>query len=83
MIRPEDRLLLVEVAVEIFCARITANAGKHGYSPDMGMCVGEAAALINQTYAHLPNENRPEPTRSRPERRKSDAVELDYQDAER
>jgi hypothetical protein len=78
VIRPEDRLLLVEVAVEIFCARITANAGKHGYSPDMGMCVGEAAALINQTYMHLPNEDRPEPQRDRRERRRGGPVELEY-----
>jgi hypothetical protein len=81
MIRTEDRLLVVEVAVEIFCARIQANAGKHGYSPDMAMCVGEAAALVNSTYLHIAPQDRPAPLRSdrRIHRRGGATLELDYE----
>lgn len=79
MIRTEDRLVVVEVAVEIFCARIQANAGKHGYSPDMAMCVGEAAALVNQTYLHIAPQDRPAPMRERRSHRRGAAtIEIEY-----
>lgn len=52
-VRPEDRGVVVAVATQIFCARVQANAGKHGYSPDLEICVGEAAALVRQVDTHI------------------------------
>ncbi len=57
-IKPEDRGVVVAVATQIFCARVQANAHKHGYSPDLQMCVGEAAALVRQVDSHIPKERR-------------------------
>lgn len=52
-VRPEDRGVVVAVATQIFCARVQANASKHGYTPDLEMCVGEAAALVKQVDTHI------------------------------
>lgn len=70
MIRPEDRGIVVAVAVQIFCARITANGPKHGYSPDLHLCVGEAAALVRQVDTHIAPGDRPPPMEERRKHRK-------------
>lgn len=70
MIRTEDRGIVVAVAVQIFCARIAANSGKHGYSPDLPMCVGEAAALVRQVDTHIAPQDRPPPMDERRRGRK-------------
>lgn len=75
MIRSDDRLIVIDVAVEIFCARIQANSGKHGYSPDMNMCVGEAAALVNKVTLHMAPKDRPDSMRVRGKR---ETVELEF-----
>lgn len=61
-IKPEDRGIVVAVATQIFCARVQANVAKNGYSPDMLLCVGEAAALVRQVDTHIaPKERRARP----------------------
>lgn len=60
-IKPEDRGIVVAVATQIFCARVQANASKHGYTPDLEMCVGEAAALLRQVDTHMPKARSPRP----------------------
>lgn len=66
-IRVEDRGVVIAVAVQIFCARLqSADARrpngemKHGYSPDLELCVGEAAALVRQVDTHIAPRERQE-----------------------
>lgn len=68
MIRPEDKGAVIAVATQILCARLQGRDAyrdtgdsKHGYTPDIHLCVGEAAALINAVNLHLPPEHRPAP----------------------
>lgn len=75
MIRAEDRGPVLAVATQIFCARIAANAAKHGYSPDLDLCVGEAAALVKRVDSHIAPHDRPVAMRVR---RRQQAVEIDY-----
>ncbi len=65
-IRLEDRGIVVAVATQIFCARVAANAGKNGYSPDLEMCVGEAAALLRQIDSHVKPSDKDEARKKRP-----------------
>jgi hypothetical protein len=65
-LRIEDRPIVVAVATQIFCARVQANAGKHGYSPDLELCVGEAAALLRQVDTHIKPSDKDEARRKRP-----------------
>jgi hypothetical protein len=74
MIRTEYRGPVLAVAVQIFCARLTANAGKHGYSPDLELCVGEAVALVRRVDSHLSPQDRPVAMRVR---RRRETIELD------
>jgi hypothetical protein len=86
VIRPEDKHVVVAVAVQIFCARLSSNdakrangESKHGYSPDMDLCIGEAAALVNKVNMHLPPSERPEPIIDRRKNhRPKTAVELTF-----
>lgn len=73
MIRAEDRNVAIAVAVQIFCSRIQANGGKHGYSPDMDMCVGEAASLVNKMTLQIAPQERGVAMRVR---RRKETVEL-------
>lgn len=59
-IRAEDRPIVIAVATQMWCARIQAHEArrangemKHGYSPDLELCVGEAAALIQRVDEHI------------------------------
>jgi hypothetical protein len=68
VIHAQDRAVVIAVATQMWCARIQAYESrrpngemKHGYSPDMEMCVGEAAALVNLVDRHLPPHERPNP----------------------
>jgi hypothetical protein len=65
MIAPEDRGVVIAVATQMWCARIAAfearkvnGETKWGYSPDMEMCVGEAAALVKQVDIHIAPKDR-------------------------
>lgn len=85
MIRPEDKHVVVAVAVQIFCARIQSNESKrvngdtkHGYSPDMDLCIGEAAALVNKVNLHLPPGEREPRIDRRANHRRAPAVELTF-----
>lgn len=86
MIRPEDRGVVIAVAVQIFCARIQSYESKrvtgetkHGYSPDLELCVGEAAALVNRVDSHLPPQHRPEAmTDRRKNHHRTSAVEISF-----
>lgn len=76
MIRPEDRHIVIAVATQMWCARMTAAEAKrpngeikHGYSPDMELCVGEAAALVQQVDTHIAPKDRAEAIRQRGSRR--------------
>jgi hypothetical protein len=89
MIRPEDRNIVVAVATQMWCARIQANDAKlpsgqqkYGYTPDIELIVGEAAAivqhaskLVEQVDAHIPPRERQDAHR---ERRRNGAVELQW-----
>lgn len=89
MIRPEDRNIVIAVATQMWCARIQAQDAKlpngqqkYGYTPDIELIVGEAAAivrvaesLVQQVDAHIPPRER-EPARQ--ERRKNGAIELQW-----
>lgn len=64
-VRPEDRAIVIAVATQMWCARIQAWEGrkpngemKYGYSPDMDLCVGEAAALVQRVDEHLAPKER-------------------------
>jgi len=64
-IRAEDRPIVIAVATQMWCARIQAHESKrpngemkHGYSPDMELCVGEAAALIQRVDEHIAPKER-------------------------
>lgn len=78
MIRLEDRGIVVAVATQIFCARVAANGAKFGYSPDLQMCVGEAAALVRQVDTHVPPRDRPPPMQERRSRQRAPAIELTF-----
>lgn len=59
-IKPEDRPIVIAVATQMWCARIQGMESrrpngemKYGYSPDMELCVGEAAALVQLVDAHI------------------------------
>jgi hypothetical protein len=60
VIRPEDRGIVIAVATQIFCARLQSQESKrptgdskHGYSPDLELCVGEAAGLVTRVDSHI------------------------------
>lgn len=82
-IKPEDRPIVIAVATQMWCARIQGAESrrmsgemKQGYSPDMELCVGEAAALVRSVDAHIaPRERKTaaEERRRNPQR----AVTLD------
>ena len=64
-IRPEDRPIVIAVATQMWCARIQTyesrrenGESKRGYSPDMALCVGEAAALIQRVDEHIAPKER-------------------------
>lgn len=64
-IEPEDRPIVIAVATQMWCARVNAHEArrangdtKHGYSPDMAMCVGEAAALVKLVDTHIAPKER-------------------------
>jgi hypothetical protein len=64
-IRAEDRPIVIAVATQMWCARIQAMEGKRvngemkwGYSPDVELCVGEAAALIQRVDEHIAPKQR-------------------------
>lgn len=72
MIRPEDKGAVIAVATQILCARLQSRdayrengESKHGYTPDIHLCVGEACALINAINLHLPPQFRPAPVEDR------------------
>lgn len=89
MIRPEDRNIVIAVATQMWCARIQANDAKlpngqqkYGYTPDIELIVGEAAAivrvaeaLVQQVDSHIPPQERRE---ARNERRRRGAIELQW-----
>ena len=89
MIRPEDRNIVIAVATQMWCARIQAQEAKlpngqqkHGYTPDIELIAGEAAALVRQVDSHIPPTQR-EPGMARtPEqrerRRRGAAIELQW-----
>jgi len=86
MIRPEDRNVVIAVATQMWCARIQAVESrrpngemKHGYSPDMELCVGEAAALVMQVDTHIAPRARQD---AMDKRRRRGAVELQWNVAE-
>lgn len=65
MIRPEDKPIVIAIAVQMWCARMQSQESKrdngesrHGYSPDAALCVGEAVALLNLVNLQLPPEHR-------------------------
>jgi len=64
-IQPEDRPIVIAVATQMWCARVQSfesrrenGASRWGYSPDMGLCVGEAAALIQRVDEHIAPKKR-------------------------
>lgn len=82
MIRAEDRNIVIAVATQMWCARIQAAEArrpngeiKHGYSPDMELCVGEAAALVRQVDTHIPPKQR---QTAFADRRKRGVIELQW-----
>ncbi len=89
MIRPEDRNIVIAVATQMWCARIQANEAKlpngqqkYGYTPDVELIVGEAAAivehaaaLVQQVDAHIPPQQRQDASNKR---RNRGAVELQW-----
>jgi hypothetical protein len=82
MIHPEDRNVVIAVATQMWCARIQAFEGrkvngeiKWGYSPDMELCVGEAAALVAQVDTHIAPKKREE---AQKERRQRGAIVLEW-----
>lgn len=82
MIRPEDRHIVIAVAVQMWCARMQAVESrrpngelKHGYSPDMELCVGEAAALLKQVDTHIAPQERQAAIK---ERRRRGTVEVNW-----
>jgi hypothetical protein len=97
VIRPEDRNIVIAVATQMWCARIQANEAKmpngqqkYGYTPDVDLIVGEAAAivqhaskLVEQVDAHIPPREREpgihrEEKEARKERRRNGAIELQW-----
>lgn len=65
MIRPEDKHIVIAIAVQMWCARMQSHESKrdngesrNGYSPDSALCVGEAVAMLNLVNLHLPPEHR-------------------------
>lgn len=86
MIRPEDRPIVIAVAVQIFCARIQSHESKrpngetkHGYSPDLELCVGEAAALVSRVDSHIAPKERMSAILQR--RGKRASIELNFNSA--
>lgn len=85
MIRPEDRPVVIAVAVQMWCARLQYNQDarqpngqpKNGYSPDLEMVVGEAAALVSRVDSHMAPQIRAEAILER--RGKRQKVELTFQ----
>lgn len=82
MIRPEDRHIVIAVAVQMWCARMQAweskqpnGDSKYGYSPDMELCVGEAAGLLHLVDVHIAPRQRTEALK---ERRRRGVVELNW-----
>jgi hypothetical protein len=87
VIRPEDRAIVVAVAVQMWCARLQYGSDtrrpngepKHGYSPDIELCVGEAAALLQRVDEHIaPGERRAAMVQRRQRRT---TVELEWSSA--
>ena len=85
VMRPEDRPVVIAVAVQMWCARLQFMAeartadGKprYGYSPDLEMVVGEAAALVSRVDSHIAPGIRAEAIIER--RGKRQKIELNYQ----
>lgn len=82
VVRPEDRHIVIAVAVQMWCARMQAweskrpnGDSKYGYSPDLDLCVGEAAALLQRVDEHIAPQQRTEALK---ERRRRGAVELQW-----
>lgn len=89
MVRPEDRNIVIAVATQMWCARIQAQEAKlpngqqkYGYTPDVDLIVGEAAAivehaskLVEQVDAHIPPRERRQAQRERASR---GAIELQW-----
>lgn len=81
MIKPEDRHIVIAVATQFWCARLqymaeakqTNGQPKSGYSPDMTMCVGEAAAMLELVDNHIAPKERQEAIR----RRRTETIELE------
>jgi hypothetical protein len=88
VIHPEDRNAVIAVAVQMWCARLQYGSEgrqpngspKHGYSPDIELCVGEAATLVRRVNEHMnPHERRPSAAAvERERRRRGVAVELEW-----
>jgi len=97
VIRPEDRNIVIAVATQMWCARIQAQEAKtangqqkYGYTPDIELIVGEAAAivqhaaaLVQQVDTHIPPlERQPGMARSDEQRerrrRRGATVELQW-----
>lgn len=64
-IRPEDRPIVIAVATQMWCARVQSYESRRengesrwGYSPDMALCVGEAAALVKLVDEHIAPKER-------------------------
>lgn len=86
-IRAEDRPIVIAVATQMWCARIQAHEArrangdmKHGYSPDMALCVGEAAALVQMVDTHVAPKERQQAIEER-RRNRPRPVELNYSPA--
>jgi hypothetical protein len=84
VIRPEDRGIVIAVATQIFCARLQSHESKrqtgdtkHGYSPDLELCVGEAAGLVTRVDSHIAPQDRAEAIIQRHGKRQV-AVELNF-----
>lgn len=85
MIRPEDRPIVIAVAVQMWAARLQYNQDarqpngqpKNGYSPDLEMVVGEAAALVARVDSHIAPAIRAEAILQR--RGKKQSIELNFQ----
>ena len=84
VIRPEDRPVVIAVAVQMWCARLQYNQDarqpngqpKNGYSPDVEMVVGEAAALVARVDSHIAPTIRAQAIVER--RGKKQTIELNY-----
>lgn len=66
MIRAEDRGVVIAVAVQMWCARLQFMAEartetgqpRYGYSPDLELVAGEAAALVRTIDKHIAPKER-------------------------